>query len=146
MTPEEHLARRLRRQRTLASYQRSFERDGDKGALLWAITYCAEFRIPLPKWAMEAFKAAQGRATRGEIGSSDEVFGKPWGDGRRKAQWMKSRGREIWIVVGHLREFRGMSIEGAFAKVAAKKHMTVPTVRRLYYKQDRLEKAFSNAR
>jgi hypothetical protein len=52
---------------------------------------------------------------------------------------MESRSRQIWHDVTILRQ-RGMSIEAAFAKVAATMHMTVPTVRRFYYNVDRLHK------
>ena len=136
MTPEEYLAKSAD---IVARYRRSFERDGVKSALLDAVYFCALYRFPLPKWAKEAFEAAQGRAKSGEIDSWDEVFGKPWGKGRRKAQWMESRSRQIWDDVTVLRR-RGMGIEGAFAKVAATKHMTVPTVRRFYYNVDRRHK------
>jgi hypothetical protein len=142
MTPEEYLAKSAD---IVARYRRSFERDGVKSALLDAVYFCALYRFPLPKWAKEAFEAAQGRAKSGEIDSWDEVFGKPWGEGRRKTRWMESRTVQIWFDVKALRE-RGMSIEGAFAKVAATKHMTVPTVRRFYYNLDRIYKKVSQMR
>jgi len=132
MTPEDYL-RRARH--ILGMHRLEFER-GYKGALLKAIYYCALSRFPLPKWAKEAFEAAESRAKSGEIESWDEVFGKPWGVGRRKARLMESRGKQISFAVTALRQ-RGMSIESAFAKVAATKHMTVPTVRRYYYDVDR---------
>jgi hypothetical protein len=116
----------------LAKYQKFFE-GGEKGALLEAMYFCFREGAPLPIWAKDAFEAAYDRATDGEIGSWDAVFGKPWGKGRRKARWMESRGREIWMAVRTLRRRDGDEIEDAFAKVAATKHMTVPTVRRLYY-------------
>jgi hypothetical protein len=123
MTPAEILTRLLRTRSAsiLARYRRSFEGDGDKSALLGAVYFCAKYRLPLPEWAGEAFEAARDRARSGEIDSWDDVFGKPWGDGRRKARWMKSRSAQIWFDVKVLRR-RGMSIEAAFAKVAATKH------------------------
>lgn len=122
--------------RSLDKCQRHFEA-GHKSALLETIFYCACLGIPLPQWAKQAFEAARGRARDGELGSWDEVFGKPWGEGRRKAQWMKMRGSKIWLAVTALR-LEKIKIEDAFAKVAAEKNMTVPTVRRLYYDMDRL--------
>jgi hypothetical protein len=134
MTPEEHLARTAATN-LLRTIRSSFER-GKKSVLLDAVYWCLLYRLPLPEWANEAFRAAWDRARNGEIDSWDEVFGKPWGDGRRKTRWMEWRGAEIWFDVTALRK-RGMKIEDAFAKVAAKTHMTVPTVRRFYYSTDR---------
>jgi hypothetical protein len=133
MTPEEFRDMSLR---ILALYQESFRR-GNKSALLEVVYFCACFGDPLPKWAMVAFDAAQNRARFGEIESWDEVFGKPWGEGRRKARWTQARGTQIWFTVMALR-LNEMKIEDAFAKVAAEKNMTVPTVRRLHYEVDRL--------
>jgi hypothetical protein len=58
---------------------------------------------------------------------------------------MQVRSGEIWFDVTALRK-RGMGIVGAFAKIAATKHMTVPTVRRYYYEWDRLYKKVSQMR
>ena len=130
MTPEE------RNQRILAKYREFFE-SGEKHVLLGAVYFCLIEDLPLPIWAKDAFGAAYERGTDGEIGSWNEVFGKPWGKGRRKARSMETQGRDIWRAVRTLRGRDGANIESAFAKVAATKHMTVPTVRRYYYDVDR---------
>jgi hypothetical protein len=69
----------------LGGYRRSFER-GDKGALLQAIYYCARFGTPLPKWAMEAFEAAQGRGMRSLANLGVRV-------GAKRSGWNRAVGR-----------------------------------------------------
>jgi hypothetical protein len=64
-------------------YREDFER-GDKHALLLVIYTCAECRWKIPQWATVAFVDMYMRGLYAEIESWDDVFGKPWGDGRQQ--------------------------------------------------------------
>jgi hypothetical protein len=61
-------------------YEKMLKRDfeaGDKSALLYTIYVCLEFRWPIPEWARVAFLDACEAVKRFEIGSWDEIFGRP---------------------------------------------------------------------
>jgi hypothetical protein len=69
---------------------------GDKDALLWVLMICSQRNWRLPEWAREEFYTLYWRGAWGEMKSWDDVFGKPWGGGQRRAAIARSKGQSIW--------------------------------------------------
>jgi hypothetical protein len=66
-----------RLQRVMPRLQQKYE-DGEKGALLRAISICAHEGYPLPPWAAKAFDDAYTAVIHDfQFASWDDVFGKP---------------------------------------------------------------------
>jgi hypothetical protein len=82
--------------------------DGEVGALLRAIYWCAVFGIPIDKWAADAFqKRYQAAAWEFKYRSWDEVFGKPNpGQNFHARKEAKRLSRKVYMRVRQLRAKR----------------------------------------
>jgi len=96
--PREELeSRRLRR---------AFRR-GEKVALLVMLGMCAYFSWKIPEWVTEALLDAWRRASRGELKSWDDVFGKLYGGRQRRRVQTLSHTWDVWFRVTELRDAGG---------------------------------------
>jgi hypothetical protein len=123
---------------------RSYFEDGEKDALLFAIVFAARNDVPLPRWAAEAYLVIWQRAREGEIKSWDEVFGKPWGKGSRRAAPLRAwrRSLQVWRRIKQLSEAGEPITDDLFARVGVELGMSRPVVNRTYYKMKKCEKVF----
>lgn len=79
---------------------------GDQSALMRMIVFSALSKLPIPNWAADVLTGAHGFAVWDEIGSWDEVFGKPNGKAfafkpgrrtkRRSVMQREARKYEVW--------------------------------------------------
>lgn len=87
----------------LDEYQRKYEA-GDGMALLGAIRICANYDLPLPAWAAEAYISAYDTVLNCRSNSWDDVFGKPYHgkhlEKRRERLELQSK---VWLRVRELR-------------------------------------------
>lgn len=120
----------------------AFER-GDKGALLFAISMCASYRVPLPPWAAEAFMIAYFDVKWGrECLSWDEVFGVPHPKHVRRLP--KGGTFKQSNVCRRVRELRQQQPRrDVFPEVAAEFAISVALARKYFYDA---EKAVSGRR
>jgi len=118
-------------------YRKDFEA-GDKNALLWVIMICCQCNWRMPEWAREAFYDIYWRGLYAEFESWDDVFGKPWGGGQRRAI-TRHKQKYIWARVRILHKKEGAPINNElFERVGKEFGVSRSVASRFYYELEQL--------
>ena len=72
---------------------------GDKAALWQALIHCARWKEPLPRWVSDALEIANLKNLLGDLGSFNNVFGRP--NTKGKAEQLK-RDHYYALEIAHL--------------------------------------------
>ena len=115
-------------------FQAEYE-NGDGGALLRLLWFCAANDHPLPEWGRAAFLTIHAAAEAGEVKSWDVVFGRPLPDGKRQGGLQtESRRFEVYRRVRDIHDQEGAPIDDLlFARVGRELGIGgKTTVNRLY--------------
>lgn len=113
---------RAHHQRILDEFERRYG-DGDRSALMDAVTHCAEQAVPVPPWAAQAlisaqegYKYAHTRPRYDDRGrhvppSWDRVLGPPWTPPHKGASYPATweRNRKLDAIVARVRQLRGLT-------------------------------------
>ena len=108
--------------------------EGQRPALFAALKLCAEFEIPLPKWAAEAFLEGYRRVERLELDSWDAAFGVPKQKSARLDALQRRRDL-VWKVAHRVEMLRrtkpGQSLDWVYGQIATELGISVKMVREL---------------
>jgi hypothetical protein len=110
---------------------------GDGRALLEAVALSLACRMPAPEWVIEAFFSIWEDALDGKIARWDEIFGRPWGPGTRKAAAGSFDEIRVWFRVDELAK-QGRSITNdLFEEIGNELGLSRSKVSRLYYARNK---------
>jgi hypothetical protein len=108
--------------------------EGQRPALFAAIKLCAEFEIPLPKWAADAFVEGYRRVERLELDSWDAAFGVPKQKSARLDALQRRRDL-VWKVAHRVEMLRrtkpAQSLDWVYGQIATELGISVKMVREL---------------
>lgn len=108
---------------------------GDRAALLDAIRLCADHRVVMPDWVVQAFNLGHDKVRHFRTKSWDDAFGRPHPKGVHLAAQRKKRvkSRAVWFAVRAMHH-EGASIdESTFAKVGRMFNLGTTLVAEYYY-------------
>jgi hypothetical protein len=110
-------------------------REGDKRAVLDALSMCLINDFGIPQWCLQAFYAALSAVAAYRVKSWDDVFGKPHPKNIQlgKEQWNLEHGYLVYSEV-QARSKKGQAIDcHMFEEVAEIFNIGAKTAERLYY-------------
>ena len=111
---------------------------GDTEALLWVIMICAQTNWRMPEWARDALYELYWSGAYGKIKSWDDIFGKPWGHGQRRAAITWHKQWDVRRRVKQLHEKEGAPIDNElFERVGKEFGLSRATASTLYYSVQR---------
>src|SRR5262249_15284543 len=92
----------------------------------------------MAQWVTNALRDNFDRARNGEIESWEDVFGKPWGRGQRRAALTRRRQVELWWQIRTLREKEGVAINNElFERVGKDFGLSRSVASRFYYEVEK---------
>ncbi|MDO9599539.1 MAG: hypothetical protein Q7J47_17610 [Azoarcus sp.] len=125
----------------LVAYGKQYA-EGDKFALMAAISECARADLPLPEWAARAYLSAFQSVVGAKSKSWDKVFGEPYPKGTQLAPLAKKRNMKfaVWIRVnGILGSEPGVAIDtGLFERVGKEFNLGKTLASEYYYEAKRI--------
>jgi hypothetical protein len=104
-----------------------YEGTGDKGILLFALSSCCDYGLPIPAWLAQAFSDAYQLYLSGEAKSLDKIFG------NRKFVAHGRRIKEQRKVRQHI-EGKPLSRDGGFSTVPG---VDASKAEKLYYESQK---------
>jgi hypothetical protein len=106
-------------QAKLNEYETRF-RGGEKYAVFAALIFCVMWCRPSPSWAAKEFWLAYALYGNGQLGSWDDVFGKPFPGKRRKGIATRAKDLPIWTRVRQLYETEDYNLDDRLWEQLAK--------------------------